>query len=834
MRAKDFLIVESYGELFEVNMSPSNLKKLASQTDAKVGIEFEMIVPDVGSVDDEYEQEPDYDYDERTDDIDDIIRFFRDGEYNDRGSVDYLHDKLREEYNQWVAEKANEKWEEDKLEKVYDYIKENYDEEDLADELEIEPDLFGNRVVTKDMIKDLAVKQVEEEGSYYDEARDEYTSEIENDPYGYDLEESVWLEDTGLRYMSDVESRYSDNIMWPHWQGGGGDSEYNLERLAEEFSEVIGRRVHYSTGYHGGPRTNDAYTIEPDSSLSGSGDDAGLEFISPPLPIDEALEDVKKIKDWADERGIYTNRSTGLHMNVSVPGFDPENLDFVKLTLLLGDKYILERFGRSANTYCRSAMDIIEEAPSVQDKELLFKKLKNNLETMASKVIHSGRVGKFTSINPKENRVEFRSPGGDWLDKNFDAIEDTLYRCVVALDAAVDPEKYRKDYLKKLTKMFAPTKGSIEDVFVQYAAGTITREELKFKLKTTQASRKQEKFTAQGIVEVPTFSGARDGDWIVETEHPLTVKIHRIILKRTQQINTDQKAMEAAMQLEPSWFSPENIEDIIVTEYSGPKDFVIVNKDGAEVDHQYANTPLQALGFAFANDPQLKNKRDELTVRVKEPTAEPQQTEQTYKLYTVKASGSHTFNYVAARTDGEARRIALTIFPQMGSDLEIEELEGASTIMINRYREHQQARLEQMNQPSATSDWRERLRGHLSQANAEPAFGGGEGQSQWYDIRNPWTGETISVRTTSEDDARHQAVLNRPAWGSAPMDLEVRARDNGTVAGQAGEGELYIVADTPADGGVRVRATSPEHAIERVRQNYNLGPERELIARLDN
>lgn len=814
MRAKDFLIVESYGELFEVNMSPSNLKKLASQTDAKVGIEFEMIVPNVGNVDDEYEQEPDYDYDERTDDIDDIIRFFRDVEYNDRGSVDYLHDKLREEYNQWVAEKANEKWEEDKLEKVYEYIKENYDEEDLADELEIEPDLFGNRVVTKDMIKDLAVKQVEEEGSYYDEARDEYTSEIENDPYSYDLEESVWLEDTGLRYMSDVESRYSDTIMWPHWQGGGGDAEYNLEQLSDEFSEVIGRRVHYSTGYHGGPRTNDAYTIEPDSSLSGNDDDAGLEFISPPLPIDEALEDVKKIKDWADERGIYTNRSTGLHMNVSVPGFDPENLDFVKLTLLLGDKYILERFGRSANTYCRSAMDIIQEAPSLEDKELLFKKLKNNLETMASKVIHSGRVGKFTSINPKENRVEFRSPGGDWLDKNFDAIEDTLYRCVVSLDAAVDPEKYRKDYLKKLTKMFAPTKGSLEDVFVQYAAGNITRSELKFKLKTAQAERQRQKYTAKGIVEVE-FHQAEDGDWIVEYDNP-TGESRRIFLKRTEQVNDDNEALKAAINLEPSWFKPDDIENIVVTEFSGNKDYVVFDKFGDVINTYRAWTPLQAIDIALSyNDgipktgltAKLKSESDaenvgaapetstggqrfvvinnstgqeEEVIATDSATAMSRalannptwdgyrhsirvlstspQPEQSYKLYKVTTSGTHVFNYVAARSADEARRIAITLYPQSGTDLDIVLQDNASNLMIDGYRERQQERLDQMNQPSQPQS-----------------------------------------------------------------------------SGQASEGENYIVSD-PGDtsGGVRFRATSPEHAIERARAAFNIPADRELEARLEN
>lgn len=768
MRAKDFLIVESFGDLFEVKMSPSSLKKLASQIDARVGIEFEMIVPDVGSVDDyEGEQEPDYDMDERTEDIDDIVRFFNDGDYNYGSTLRTFEEQLREKYSEWVNEKAYELWEENKLEQVYDFIKENYDEDDIADELEIEPDLFGKRQITKDMIKAFAVEQIETEGSYYDEARDAYISDVQDDPVSYDLEESNWLQEAGMRYMSDVESVFAGDIVWPHWRGSGdGDGELNLSNLADDFSEVIDRPVHYSTGYHGGPRTSDGYTIEPDSSLSGSGDDAGLEFISPPLPIDEALADVHKIKKWADKKGIYTNRSTGLHMNVSVPGFNPEDLDFVKLTLLLGDKYLLERFGRSANTYCKSAMDVISEAPSVQDKELLFKKLKSNLETIASRVIHSGRVGKFTSINPKENRVEFRGPGGDWLGENFEKIEDTLYRCVVALDAAVDPAKYRKDYLKKLTKMFAPTKGSLEDVFVQYAAGTITRQELKNKIKAAQSSRRQEKLSKEGVVELE-FYDAKDGDWIIEYDNP-TGESRRIFLKKTEQVSDDNKAMVAAMKLEPSWFKPDDIENIIVTEFSGRKDYAVLDNEGNLINTYMALTPLQAIDIALSYDGNLS--KDKLTVKLAneyQPTASPATSSTTqrepgteYNLYRVRGNGDS--QYISARSVGEAGRTALILYPNLGTTFDSLDIvmQDADPNVTAMYLRSQQSELDRMNQPSS---------------------GGG------------------------------------------------------LSSGRPNEGESYIVSD-PGDnaGGVRFRANSPEHAIERARAAFNIPADRELVARLEN
>ncbi len=867
MRAKQFVpIVEAQQELFEVNMSPGNLKKLAGQTDALVGIEFEMIVPDVGSIDDEdADPEEDMDYDEEAYDIDDIVRFFNDGDYNDRSTIRDLEEELREKFYEWQSEQIDEQWNNEGREFFAKWVKDNVDPDTIADHVNKEEDLFGNRNPDgSDWMQ--FIEDEWEEGFSSDSYQSAYDEFREDRQDNADFDEREFLRNIGIRYMSDVNDNVREYVSWPHWTyPGDGDSEMNLESLADEFSDAIGRKVHYSTGYHGGPRTSDAYTIEPDSSLSGSGDDAGLEFISPPLPIDEALEDVKKIKEWADEKGAYTNRTTGLHMNVSVPGFDQEKLDFVKLTLLLGDRYLLDRFGRSANTYCKSAMDIIEEAPNAQDKELLFKRLKDNLETMASRVIHSGRVGKFTSINPKDNRVEFRGPGGDWLGQNFDKIEDTLYRCVVALDAAVDPEKYRKEYLKKLTKMFAPTKGSLEDVFVQYAAGTITREELKNKLKYSQSQRKKEKLSKEGVVELD-FYEANDGDWIIEYDNP-TGDTRRMFLKKTEQVNDANKAMEAAMNLEPSWFKPDDIENIIVTDYTGKKEYAVLDADGDLVSIYNALTPLQAIDIAMSYNDDLP--KDKLTVKLAseyqrqaprmapgeiefvvvnntlnqrvslgardsatalsralrnnpswdsyqhqirvlsaepQPQEEPQNQEGSqYNAYLVTGSNASE-ETIAARSPGEAQRIAMLLYPNLGNNLNVSVTDMSPLAAEIRYR-HQLENIAALNNRSST-------------------------QNQEFYVSNNRMGGTITVSAPSEEEAYHAATRARPEWSI--MDLTVSRRNTGTTSGQPSEGEVYQVSDVGDNGGVTVRATSPEQAIERARAAFRIDPSRELEARLYN
>jgi hypothetical protein len=183
-----------------------------------------------------------------------------------------------------------------------------------------------------------------------------------------------------------------------------------------------------------------------------------------------------------------------------VPGTeDSQNIDYVKLALLLGDDYILEQFGRAGNTYCKSGMAIIKErvVQRPEDAQVLLEKMRNGLDAMASKLIHSGNTQKFTSINMKGGYVEFRSPGGDWLEEYSSGkgkIENALLRFVVALDAAVKPDLYKQEYLKKLYAMLQP-KGENDTIayFAKFAAGTLPKAALKSFVRQAQLERQGKK-----------------------------------------------------------------------------------------------------------------------------------------------------------------------------------------------------------------------------------------------------------------------------------------------------------------------------------------------------
>jgi hypothetical protein len=76
---REFKETGEFEPINEVRMSPSSLEAWARSPEAegiRAGFEAEMIFRNTKRDDDEGEMEPDYDYDERADDIDHVIDFF--------------------------------------------------------------------------------------------------------------------------------------------------------------------------------------------------------------------------------------------------------------------------------------------------------------------------------------------------------------------------------------------------------------------------------------------------------------------------------------------------------------------------------------------------------------------------------------------------------------------------------------------------------------------------------------------------------------------------------------------------------------------------------------
>lgn len=490
MKANEIIVNENVN-LFEINMSPSSLRQLANNINARAGMEFEMAVPTTRFKRTDASR-LDYDYNERTGSIENIIDFFSNAN-NTEGDLEQLKEQLQQDFQRYikkqlakiVAEYVDDRnlFDEDvAYEKAQGTVsKTNPNEQPTSPEykrkvthevIRLRKEFINNIVAEKDPDSEL--------GNIFQDALD---SSDRRDPRKDS--ESEWLGSTGLIYMDDIRGNY--DINWPYYK-----TTVDLSTIGDSFGAAIGRSVNIGDRYHSATREEGIYALEPDSSIEPAvNDDAGLEFISPPLPLGEMLDDLKKVVAWAKSHGCYTNNSTGLHMNVSIAGLKGtlDNLDFVKLVLLLGDEHVSQQFDRLGNYYAKSSLGKLKnfirqkQAANPADIKQFLDFMRFRLQDMASKILSSSLSwgDKYFSVHAKEGYIEFRSPGGDWLNSNLAKLESTLLRFAVALDAAMDPEKYRQEYLTKLYKLLQVknTKDPLS-YFAQYSAGKLTFDDLKF------------------------------------------------------------------------------------------------------------------------------------------------------------------------------------------------------------------------------------------------------------------------------------------------------------------------------------------------------------------
>jgi hypothetical protein len=499
--------------LGEIKMTGKNLRAEAAKTGALAGMEFEMIVPNT-ETDVEPEYEPDYDQDSRARSFSQIRDFFHDGDYNGRREADNLIEELTGEYEEWVQEQIDESWGNDGIDYIRDFVEVNdlFDRDeamaqardevitanpDLPQESEDFTQLLSARL--DELQEQFVLEAFEDQGRIFNDAFESFADEQREE---YD--ERSFLDDK-YPYMTDIQNNF--DISWPYYYdiNDGQDGEMDIDQVADDFSNFMGKPVNASRQYHGGRREAGHYVVEPDGSLEGDNPgDGGLEFVSPPMPIDEMISDLNKVKEWAGQNGCYTNDSTGLHINISVPNYSIDKLDYVKLAILMGDEYILDLFGRSGNTYAKSAMGKIKTALKQKPEAAaqIMDLMKQGLDGAATKAIHTGVTDKYTSINTKTGYIEFRSPGGDWLDANFANIENTLLRFTVALSAAIDPEAYRKEYLTKLYKLLSEgmdkSDTDIIQLFSNYSAGDLDKAALIRQVRQKQLARDVNKGKATG------------------------------------------------------------------------------------------------------------------------------------------------------------------------------------------------------------------------------------------------------------------------------------------------------------------------------------------------
>jgi GNAT superfamily N-acetyltransferase len=514
--------LRQFQTLDEVRMAPSDLKRFAASPEAqgiRAGFEAELVFTGMGE--ESYDElEPDYGADERAYSVQQVLDFFQNDDsgygITDR-RAERLQDQLDEMYLEWRDEQLMQDWRRgDNEELISDALLDEQPMTErihaaLTDDMELTDDEADAVIILQarrergEIEGSMTEPQLEQATQYskaksiaYDGLAKEVEQSIEKQDGIYDAalqaysenysgDDDSFFSDVGMRYMSDIAEQFS--LEWPYMTGGGGGeggwSEYNADRLGDSLAKALGVKVKVSGGYHRADRDDTSWIIEPDSSLdSDESDNMAAEIVSPPMPLDECLTKMEDFFAWAESEGAYANSTTGFHMGVSLPTKFHEDVDFTKLALFLGDEYVLREFGREANTYCKSAMEKIRNRLGNDRGTAVSGALdlmKNNLIELAHRsIVNNMGLGKYTSINPKGNYIEFRSAGNTNYFEDIDKLKNTLLRYARAMSIAGNPSAERNEYAKKLYKLLAPAQQDpAMALFSRFSAGELSGKELK-------------------------------------------------------------------------------------------------------------------------------------------------------------------------------------------------------------------------------------------------------------------------------------------------------------------------------------------------------------------
>ena len=243
----------------------------------------------------------------------------------------------------------------------------------------------------------------------------------------------------------------------------GGDPEYQqaADFLKPMIEQTMGAPVHIFQRYHQRGKNLTDWYIEPDGSLDPNNDeDATAEIVSPPLPAAQAVDALKRFYAMASQLNLYTNSSTGLHINVSIP----DKLDLLKLAVFTGDQHVLQQFGRQNSDYAVSSQQAIAGRVAGGSPVLKTKtaktpgvvgqpKTQTTLDVKSLQRIAQAATGDHTaSISNNGKYISFRHAGGDYL-QNYTSVFNVVGRFIRAMIIASDPTLYAQEYQTKLAKL---------------------------------------------------------------------------------------------------------------------------------------------------------------------------------------------------------------------------------------------------------------------------------------------------------------------------------------------------------------------------------------------
>ena len=231
-----------------------------------------------------------------------------------------------------------------------------------------------------------------------------------------------------------------------------GDYASAAGALQPAVAQAMGAKVNIFSDYHQSRKNLTDWYIEPDGSLDADNStDATAEIVSPPLPAQTAVAALQSFYQLAAQMNLYTNSSTGLHINVSIP----QKLDVLKLAVFLGDQHVLKYFNRQDSRYAVSAERNIQQ--NIKG-ELDNRNQRDPLHTKyLQQAAQNATRDHVASISNNGKYISFRHAGGNYL-QDYQGIFNVVGRFIRAMVIAADPAAYAQEYKTKLAKLVGTAK----------------------------------------------------------------------------------------------------------------------------------------------------------------------------------------------------------------------------------------------------------------------------------------------------------------------------------------------------------------------------------------
>ena len=195
----------------------------------------------------------------------------------------------------------------------------------------------------------------------------------------------------------------------------------------------------------------------------------GVEIASPVFTLQRGVGMLKEVLAWVQKNGS-TNDSCGLHISISTA--DNKKLDVLKLMLMVGEKYLANKYDRFDNGFAgsnisalknlmQSKLDALKKVFGAnsanrtpeQQMELLDEILRNTGVDSKYRAVNIGHYNVYANEDNPVSYIEFRLAGGHGYESKWPEIIESIQRFAGAVRAAANPTVLRKEYLGMVARL---------------------------------------------------------------------------------------------------------------------------------------------------------------------------------------------------------------------------------------------------------------------------------------------------------------------------------------------------------------------------------------------